>query len=513
MSPATAPTAGLESDACYLAMKAHDARFDGSFFTGVTSTGVYCRPVCRVKLPRRENCRFFRHAAQAEAAGFRPCLRCRPELAPRAASWSTEDASRILALQAARLIDEPDAWDEDGPGAARIAARLGVSDRHLRRIFETQFGVSPLQYLQTRRLLAAKQLIADTRLPMTQVALASGFASVRRFNAAFVTHYGLNPSALRRAGPVGDGREGEAVNVRLGFRPPYDAAAMLGFFARRALGGVESITDTGGAPQLARTLRVVQGEHVHAGWLQLRFDAERELLLLRVGDSLAAVLPIVISRVRAMLDLDAEPMAINGALHAAFPHGDGLRVPGTVDGFELAVRAVLGQQITVAGARTMGRRLVQAFGAPVATPVAGLDRLFPTPAAIAAASGDALGQLGIVRQRQAALSALAREVQAGRLALHAGADVPATLAALQALPGIGDWTAQYIAMRALRWPDAFPAGDVALQKALRVSSARAATEASQAWRPWRSYAVLRAWHSLSPSPAVDATAALSSDPP
>jgi AraC family transcriptional regulator of adaptative response / DNA-3-methyladenine glycosylase II len=433
-------------------------------------------------------------------------------------SWSTEDASRILALQAARLIDEPDAWDEDGPGAARIAARLGVSDRHLRRIFETQFGVSPLQYLQTRRLLAAKQLIADTRLPMTQVALASGFASVRRFNAAFLTHYGLNPSALRRAGPAGDGREGEAISVRLGFRPPYDGAAMLGFFARRALGGVESITDTGGMPQLARTLRVVQGEHVHAGWLQLRFDAEREQLLLRVGDSLAAVLPIVISRVRAMLDLDAEPMAINGALHAAFPHGDGLRVPGTVDGFELAVRAVLGQQITVAAARTMGTRLVQAFGEAIATPIAGLTRLFPTPAAIAGASGDALGQLGIVRQRQAALTALAREVQAGRLALHAGADVPATLAALQALPGIGDWTAQYIAMRALRWPDAFPAGDIALQKALGVSSARAATEASQAWRPWRSYAVLRAWHSPAPaSPvslaAVDATAALSLDAP
>ncbi len=262
--------------------------------------------------------------------------------------------------------------------------------------------------------------------------------------------------------------------VRLGFRPPYDGAAMLGFFARRALGGVESVTGTGGIPQLARTLRVVQGEHVHAGWLQLRFDLQREQVLLRVGDSLAAVLPIVISRVRAMLDLDAEPMAINSALHASFPQGDGLRVPGTVDGFELAVRAVLGQQITVAAARTLGTRLVQAFGEAIATPVAGLERLFPTPAAIAGASGDALGQLGIVRQRQAALSALAREVQAGRLALHAGADVPATLAALQALPGIGDWTAQYIAMRALRWPDAFPAGDVALQKALGVSSARAA---------------------------------------
>ncbi|MEJ7688226.1 MAG: AlkA N-terminal domain-containing protein [Variovorax sp.] len=498
MPHTAASAAGLESDACYLAMQAHDARFDGSFFTGVTSTGVYCRPVCRVKLPRRENCRFFRHAAQAEAAGFRPCLRCRPELAPRAASWSTEDASRILALQAARLIDEPDAWDEAGPGAARVAARLGVSDRHLRRIFKTQFGVSPLQYLQTRRLLAAKQMIADTRLPMTQVALASGFASVRRFNAAFVSHYALNPSALRRAGTAD--REREAVDVRLGFRPPYDGAAMLAFFARRALGGVETVVESQGATWLARSLRVVQGERMHAGWLQLRFDAEREQLLLRVGDALAPVLPTVISRVRAMLDLDAEPMAINGALHASFPDGNGLRVPGTVDGFELAVRAVLGQQVTVAAARTIGTRLVQAFGEPVATPIAGVDRLFPTPAAIAGASGDALGRLGIVRQRQGALAALACEVQTGRLSLHAGADVPATLAALQALPGIGDWTAQYIAMRALRWPDAFPSGDIALQKALGVSSARAAAEASLAWRPWRSYAVLRAWHGPQPLP-------------
>ena len=496
MPTSQAPSEALESDACYLAMKTHDARFDGSFFTAVTSTGIYCRPVCRVKLPRRENCRFFRHAAQAEAAGFRPCLRCRPELAPRAASWSTEDASRILALQAARLIDEPDAWSEDGPGAAQIAARLGVSDRHLRRIFETQFGVSPLQYLQTRRLLAAKQLIADTRLPMTQVALASGFASVRRFNAAFVEHYGLNPSALRRAGgDAAAGGEGKAIEVRLGFRPPYDANAMLGFFARRALRGVEVVE--GKAPvhtKLSRTLRIAQGQQVHTGWLQLRFDLEREQMRLSVSDSLAAVLPIVISRARALLDLDAEPMAINAALHASFPHGDGLRVPGTVDGFELAVRAVLGQQITVAAARTMGSRLVEAFGEPIATPFDGLNRLFPTPAAIAAASGDALGQLGIVKQRQGALQAVAREVAAGRLALHAGADVPSTIATLQELPGIGAWTAQYIAMRALRWPDAFPAGDIALQKALGVSSARAAAEASLAWQPWRSYAVLRAWH-------------------
>ncbi|RZL94295.1 MAG: DNA-3-methyladenine glycosylase 2 family protein [Variovorax sp.] len=494
---ATASTTGLEGDACYLAMKTHDARFDGTFFTAVTSTGIYCRPVCRVKLPRRENCRFFRHAAQCEAEGFRPCLRCRPELAPRAASWSTEDASRVLALQAARLIDEPDAWSEDSPGAAQVAARMGVSDRHLRRIFETQFGVSPLQYLQTRRLLAAKQLIADTRLPMTQVALASGFASVRRFNAAFVAHYKLNPSALRRAGAS---REDGQIEVRLGYRPPYDTAAMLGFFARRALGGVEALEGTA----LCRTLRVVQGTREHTGWVGLRFDTGREQLLLSVSDSLAAVLPVVISRVRGMLDLDADPGPINAALHAHFPHGDGLRVPGTLDGFELAVRAVLGQQITVAAARTLGTRLVAAFGEPVATPVAGLSHLFPTPAAIAAASGDALGQLGIVRQRQAALQAIASELAAGRLALHPGADVPATLAALQALPGIGDWTAQYIAMRALRWPDAFPAGDVALQKALGVTGARAAHDASLGWRPWRSYAVLRAWHST-PTTIRDAT--------
>ena len=509
MPSSPASSAGLESDACYLAMKAHDARFDGSFFTGVTSTGIYCRPVCRVKLPRRENCCFFRHAAQAEAAGFRPCLRCRPELAPRAASWSTEDASRILALQAARLIDEPDAWAENGPGAARIAARLGVSDRHLRRIFETQFGVSPLQYLQTRRLLAAKQLIADTRLPMAQVALASGFASVRRFNAAFVAHYGLNPSALRRTGLAPGARDGASVEVRLGYRPPCDGNAMLDFFGRRALGGVELVSGTGAARQLARTLRVTQGSRTLAGWLQLRFDPSREQVLLRVGESLSPVLPTVISRVRAMLDLDADPMAINGALHQSFPEGDGLRVPGTVDGFELAVRAVLGQQITVAAARTLGSRLVQAFGETVVTPVEGLDRLFPTPAAIAAASGDALGRLGIVRQRQAALLALAREMREGRLVLHAGADVPATLAALQALPGIGDWTAQYIAMRALRWPDAFPAGDVALQKALGVTTARAAAEASLAWRPWRGYAVLRAWH----RPASTSTGAAPSGAP
>jgi AraC family transcriptional regulator of adaptative response / DNA-3-methyladenine glycosylase II len=481
-------------------LRAHDARFDGQFFTAVTSTGIYCRPVCRVKLPRRENCRFFRHAAQAEAAGFRPCLRCRPELAPHAMRWSVQDAAQTLAEQAARLIDTPDAWPDAAlPGAAQLAARLGVSDRHLRRLFERHFGVSPLQYLQTRRLLAARQLIADTRLPLTQVALVSGFASVRRFNTAFAARYGLNPGALR--GCDGDSdrtSDGGAIEVRLGFRPPYNSAALLDFLAQRAIDGVESVTlDAQHRRVYARTLRVAQGGRVCSGVLRAHFEVERAQLVLHVDGALASALPVVIARARALFDLDADPAAIDAQLHAAFPHGSGLRVPGAVDGFELAVRAVLGQQVTVAAARTLANRLARAFGEPLAQPQDGLTRLFPAPAAIADASGDALGRLGITRQRQAALHALARAMRDGRLALHPGVPIDATRSALRALPGIGDWTAQYIALRALRWPDAFPAGDVALHKALGVRNAKAAEQAAQGWRPWRGYAVLRAWHAAS----------------
>jgi AraC family transcriptional regulator of adaptative response / DNA-3-methyladenine glycosylase II len=482
----------LQPDACYLALKARDARFDGCFFTGVTSTGIYCRPVCAVRTPKRENCRFFTHAAQAERAGFRPCLRCRPELAPHAPRWSIQDASDVLAHQAARLLDEPEAWGTEAPSVELLAQRLGVSDRHVRRIFEARFGVSPLQYLQTRRLLTAKQLLADTDLPVTQVALMSGFASVRRFNAAFLQHYGLSPSRLRREGS----QAGAGILVRLGYRPPYDVDAMLGFFRQRRIAGLEFVEDRA----LGRTLAVEAGGRVHAGWLVARFDEDRHQVELRVGESLREVLPLVIRRLRATLDLDADPLAIAAVLHESFPDTDGLRVPGSLSGYELAVRAVLGQQITVAAARTLAQRVVEHLGEPIATPWPALNRLFPPPAVLALAEGDPLGSLGIVRQRQAAIVAIARAVAEGRLHLHAGADVPATVALLKTLPGIGDWTAQYIAMRALRWPDAFPAGDVALQKALGVQQARhparEAEAASQAWKPWRSYAVIRAWARL-----------------
>ncbi|ABE43574.1 DNA-3-methyladenine glycosylase 2 family protein [Polaromonas sp. JS666] len=489
----------LADNDCYLALKARDARFDGSFFTGVTSTGIYCRPVCSVKTPKRENCRFFSHAAQAESAGFRPCLRCRPELAPHSVVWSIQDASYILAHQAARLLDEPELSDE-APSVEKLAARLGVSDRHVRRIFEAQFGVSPMQYLQTRRLHTAKQLLADTSLPITQVALISGFASVRRFNAAFVEHYKLNPTQLRRQGVSDAGHiNGTApgITIRLGYRPPYDVAAMLGFFSKRTISAIEFVAADAQHPSIGRTFRVESGGKVHAGWLLAAFDETRSRLVLNVSDSLREVLPLVIRRVRATFDLDADPAAINSVLHAGFPQGDGLRVPGALDGYELAVRAVLGQQITVAAARTLAQRMVDRFGEPVQTPWPQLTRLFPAPAMLAAASGDALGQLGIVRQRQAAIVGIAQAVADKRLQLHSGADVHATLEALKALPGIGDWTAQYIAMRALRWPDAFPAGDVALHKAMGVQGlknpAREAELASHAWKPWRSYAVIRAW--------------------
>ena len=499
------------NDACYLALKARDARFDGRFFTGVTSTGIYCRPVCRVRTPKRENCQFYALAAQAESAGFRPCLRCRPELAPASAAvagadtllpWSTQDASFILARQAAALLDEPALWSDGAPSMADVARRLGVSERHVRRIFEAHWGVSPLQYLQTRRLLMAKCLLTDTQLPVAQVAALSGFSSVRRFNATFVEHYRLLPRQLRQSSAEGSTpSDATSILLRGAYRPPYDVAAMLGFFATRQIAGVEAV-DTERLT-LARTLTLTVAGQTHSGWVQVQFVPDRCNVVFHISPSLGAALPQVLARLRAWLDLDAEPSAINAALQADFPGMDGLRVPGCLDGFELGVRAILGQQITVRAACTLGARLVERFGTDLPAPTTGLSRLFPTPKALCQASGEEMGQLGIVRQRQRAIQALAQAVAHNGLVLQAGVDIPETLAALQALPGIGPWTAHYIAMRALRWPDAFVAGDVALHKALGVQgsnnpkqAAAAAEAASQRWKPWRSYAVVRAWASL-----------------
>ena len=502
----------FDDDARYRALQARDARFDGRFFTGVTSTGIYCRPVCKVRTPKRENCRFFALAAQAERAGFRPCLRCRPELAsrggPECANWSAHDGSAILAREAARSLDAALQTGITRAGAvAAVAQRLGVSARHLRRIFEAQWGVSPLQYLQTRRLLAAKQLLTDTDLQVAHVAHLSGFASVRRFNAAFVGHYQLQPTALRKAGVrlSAPKTSAQASGLRLyaSYRPPYDIAAMLGFLGQRGLDDVEQLDAS--SMSIARTLAVDTPTARLCGWVHGQFDAQQHRVALHIGASLLPALPQVLARLRAWLDLDADPLAINAVLGAGFPGLDGLRVPGTVDGFELAVRAILGQQVTVAAGRTLSQRLVQRWGEDVATPWPQLRKLFPSAQTLAAVSASELGALGVVRQRQLALIALAQAVCQGQLDLTPGAQVARALEQLQALPGIGPWTAQYIAMRALRWPDALPAKDVALQHALGVrhepAPALAVEKVFAAWAPWRSYAVIRAWHAPNPTGA------------
>lgn len=496
------PTATLDDNARYGALCAHDPRFDGRFFVAVTSTGIYCRPICRVRTPRRENCRFFEHAAQAEHAGYRPCLRCRPELAPLDRHWSIEDASALLVHHATRLLNVPrnglDPTTEHTTLQA-LAARLGVSDRHLRRVFEQRLGVSPLQYLLTRKLLSAKQLLADTALPVSEVALASGFSSLRRFHAAFSARYGLNPTQMRRGPSSRPTHRGEGIGatVSLAWRPPYDAAALLRFLSIRQLQALEQVDQD--TLTLVRTLALEVAGQLHQGWLSVRALPDKNHLVLQVSDGLLPVLPRVIWRVREVFDLDADPARINPSLHNDFPQGDGLRVPGCFDGFELAVRAVLGQQVTVGAARTLANRLLNRFGHPIATPIPSLNRLFPNPQTLAGADPAQLGELGIVRQRQTALLALARAVANGTLLLESSAPLDHSVRTLLAIPGIGPWTAQYIAMRALRWPDAWPTGDVALHHALglgpgkNASTLAEATRLAARWQPWRSYAAVRAW--------------------
>lgn len=489
----------LDPTACYQALCSRDARFDGHFYTAVKTTGIYCRPVCKVRTPLAKNCLFFTSAACAEGAGFRPCLRCRPELAPAALPhWSTQDASQILAAQAVQLLDSPEALTDEPLQMNELAMRLGVSERHLRRILAQHLGVTPSRYRQTRRLLLAKQLLCDTGLPIAQVARLSGFGSQRRFNTVFASHYQLTPSACRRAGQAT-----RDVHLKLAYRPPYDEVAMLKFLAQRAVPGLECCTAAeNGSGEFARIVRMTAGARCHLGWIRVQFEPAAHRVHVQLSDSLLPVLPAVLQQVRRALDLDADPLAIEAILGRDFARCAGWRVPGTWDGFELAVRAVLGQQITVAAARTITRRMVRALGEPLTTPWPQLTHAFPTPAALLHASPDALGQLGIVRQRQKAIQALAQAVLREDLRLEPGPGVQATIQALLALPGIGEWTAQYVAMRALRWPDAFPAGDIVVQQRLGVRDeakpARAATERAAAWKPWRSYAVIRLWHGNTP---------------
>jgi AraC family transcriptional regulator of adaptative response / DNA-3-methyladenine glycosylase II len=473
----------INDDVCYQALRARDARFDGHFFVAVSSTGIYCRPICPATVPRRANCHFFPSAAAAEAAGYRPCLRCRPELAPGHASV---DARHRLARTVAARIEA-----SDGTALATLASDLGVTDRHLRRVFMAEFGVTPVAYAQTQRLLLAKRLLTDTGLPVTEVALAAGFNSLRRFHALFRERYRMAPGDLRKHGR----RDGDQLVFQLAYRPPLAWAPLRDFLGQRAIAGVEAVA----AGEYRRTVAIRRGGHTHLGWLTVTPVAGRATLKATLGGDLAAVVPEVLNRLKRLFDLACQPDQVAQSLGPLAQAHPGLRVPGAFDGFEAAVRAVLGQQITVRAARTLAGRVASTLGTPVRTPFTDLTHAFPDAATVAATSASTLGELGILRRRVAAIQALAEGVAGGTLRLAPGADVEATLAALNALPGIGDWTAQYLAMRALSWPDAFPAADYGVLKALGERSPARVRQRAEAWRPWRAYAVLHLWQSLTDS--------------
>jgi AraC family transcriptional regulator of adaptative response / DNA-3-methyladenine glycosylase II len=437
-----------------------------------------------VRTPKRENCSFFPSAAAAEVAGFRPCLRCRPELAP---GYAAIDASAQLAQTAASLIED---GLVDDMSVAAVAGRLGVTGRHLRRIFQAQFGVSPVEFAQTQRLLLAKRLLSDTALSITEVAMASGFGSVRRCNALFRSQYRMSPSELRKSAQR---MESNGVLVfQLGYRAPFDWPALLAFLAARAVEGVEEIEGL----TYRRTVRLEHAGKQHAGWIALRLSGQRPALEVALSPSLAKAIPLALARVKRLCDLQCDPAEIERTLGALAARNPGLRVPGAFDGFEIAVRAILGQQVTVKAARTVAGRFAASFGEPLVAPFAGLRYLFPTAARVAALSVSQIAELGIVSARAKAIIALAQAMVSGALDLDPRADTEVVLDRLRGLPGIGEWTTQYLAMRALTWPDAFPHSDYGVLKALGVSDPRKALERAAQWRPWRAYAVMHLWKSL-----------------
>lgn len=490
----------LDPAHCYPALLARDARFDGVWFVGVRTTGIYCRPICRVRAPRLENCTFYSSASLAEAAHFRPCLKCRPELAPTARPWSAMDASDVLAREAARWLDEQAPESASLPA---LASHLGVSERHVRRVFVAAHGVSPLQYLQTRRLLLAKHLLTDTSLPVADVAMASGFGSLRRFNAAFLDHYRLSPSALRRERDGQTPAMSSTPTLRLDLRPPMQSHALLSFLAARAVPGVEQVDVA--ARTVARSVRLSRTDAPDLlGWVmaQLPEDgAERPQIRIRLSASLWPAIATLMPRLRRWLDLDSDPHAITAALGEQLgPPALGLRLPGALDRFELAVRAVLGQQITVAAARTIATRLMARFGEPLPPDgdvPAGVRIAFPAAARLAAASVDEIAGLGMPARRAQALIGLA-QAWPGLLFAHGHGDVEKAIRQLDDLPGIGPWTAHYMLMRGWSWPDAFPPADVVLKQCLERRAGRAlkpaeVIAASNVFAPYRSYAVLQLW--------------------
>jgi AraC family transcriptional regulator, regulatory protein of adaptative response / DNA-3-methyladenine glycosylase II len=492
----------LNPEACYRALQTRDARFDGRLFVGVTSTGIYCRPICPARTPKPENCRFYPTAAAAQEAGFRPCLRCRPETAPDLGAWrgTSNTVSRALALIADGALDGGEA------SVDALADRLGVGGRQLRRLFKQHLGASPIAVAQTRRVLFAKQLIHDTGLPMAEIALAAGFGSIRRFNETFQQLFRRPPSALRRksvaALPEGS-ISAAGVTVRLRYRPPYDWPAMLSFLGARAVEGIERVREG----SYHRTI-LQDGE---IGTVEVGHLASRQSLVVTIRFPSVRALPGIVARIRRVFDLDADVATI-GAHLARDPllaplvaERPGLRAPGGWDGFELAVRAVLGQQVSVEAGRRLAGQLARLCGGAIpgdrlSDPALAL--IFPTADQVAAAD---LGALGMPGARKAALLAVARAALADPFLFRPLGTVEATVARLRAIHGIGDWTAHYIALRAVRETDAFPASDIGLLRGAAGRHGPRPTPAelrgrAEPWRPWRAYAAQHLWAADAKSP-------------
>jgi len=471
----------LDRALCARARKTRDPRFDGRFFIGVMSTRIYCRPICPARSPKEENIRYFPSAAAASAAGLRPCLRCRPEASPGTPAWLGTSATVSRAL---RLIGESAL--EDG-GVEPLAERLGVGARHLRRLFLKHLGASPIAVAQTRRLHFAKKLIDETSLPMRDIALASGFGSIRRFNDTFSKTYHRAPTHLRHLAHQAPTQEKHEYEFLLRFRPPFNWEALLEFLGPRATPGIEVIE----GPKYRRIISL----HGHVGWFEAAFRGASDALAVRIHFPEARWLFLIIERVRRMFDLMADPNEIaawlsrDPLLASRVKQRPGLRVPGCWDGFELAVRAILGQQVSVRGATTLAGRLVRRFGTAVeAAP--GLTHLFPTPERMADAD---LACIGIPKARAFALQSLSRAVRDGKITFAGVVNVEEFAERFCDLPGIGDWTTQYVAMRALNEPDGFPASDLGLLRALNIRDPRRLAAMSQAWRPWRAYAAMYLW--------------------
>jgi len=485
---------------CYEALRSRDARFDGRFFTAVLTTGIYCRPICPARTPRESNVKFYSVAAAAEQAGFRPCRRCRPEAAPGSSAWTgtTATVSRSLRLIEDGVLDDC--------GLEELAERVGVGARHLRRLFDEEIGAAPVQVAQTRRAHFARSLLFETALPVGEIASEAGFGSVRRFNEVMKRTFGRSPRELRRSGAETAGRSDAGdLRLRIPYRTPYGWDSIARFLAPRAIPGVE-IVENGCYRRTVTTSAGRKSSPAAAALLEVRRVPGSSHLELRIDPPLAGSLLAAVTRVRRLFDCHADPREI-GSFLAEDPllaplvaRRPGLRVPGAWDGFEVAVRVILGQQVTVAGASTLAGRLVDRFGTPLPRSLrrraAPLTRLFPSSSVLARAD---VASIGLPRARAEAVRALAAAVERGELRLDGSSDPEITRERLQSISGIGPWSAAMITMRAQGDTDAFPAGDLVLRRTVAGRdgslSEKKLLERSKSWSPWRAYAALHLWNS------------------